>query len=84
VITESGTPDTASDYYFSDPASAPQTRRTISTSQSSTGASGSVLLINSGLVPHSGTGGETDGCIWESALATTIRGVMLLAERTCE
>ncbi len=41
-----------------------------------TGASGSVLAINTPLVNHSGQGGEPTGCGWESRLAAAIPGVI--------
>lgn len=75
---EGPAPDTASDYFFSDPTA---TRRTIDPLLDVTGPNGSTVMINSNLVEHSGTGG---GCSnWSSGLATSIRGVMFYAPREC-
>jgi len=82
VVTEGGAPDVANDYYFSD--TTPDTRRSVDPLRAATGPNGSALLLNSGLVEHSGTGGETDGCRWSSGLATTIGGVLLHMPRECE
>jgi hypothetical protein len=74
TITRSGSAAPADDYYF---VGAGQTRTAVD-SAGPTGASGSVLLLNSGLVPHSGTGGEPSGCQWPSRSAASIPGVVLV------
>lgn len=74
TITRSGAAAPADDYYFVD---AGQTRTTID-SAGPTGASGGVLLLNSGLAFHSGTGGEPGSCQWPSRPAAAIPGVVLV------
>lgn len=65
------------DYYFSDTAAF--TRLTIAPSQNATGVNGSALMINSGLVEHSGDGGERPMCWWSSQLAASIPGVLFVS-----
>lgn len=74
TITRNGTTAPADDYYVVD---AGQTRSAVN-SAGPTGASGGVLLLNSGLVEHSGTGGEPSSCQWPSRLAASIPGVVLV------
>lgn len=74
TITRSGASAPADDYYFVD---AGQTRSAVD-SAGPTGASGGVLLLNSGLVQHSGTGGEPSSCQWPSRPAASIPGVVLV------
>ena len=74
TITRSGAAAPADDYYFVD---AGQTRSAVD-SAGPTGASGGVLLLNSGLVQHSGTGGEPSGCQWPNRSAASIPGVVLV------
>ncbi len=71
------------DYYFTD---TDPTTRSMVVAGGPTGANGAALLINSGLVAHSGTGGEpTDSedrpCHWPSDLADSIAGVLFLSTR---
>lgn len=47
----------------------------------STSNVGAVLVTNSSLVDHSGTGSERGGCEWDSALADAISGVIFVAPR---
>ena len=74
TITRNGTTVPADDYYFVDAG------QTLSTADSAgpTGASGAVLLLNSGLVQHSGTGGEPTSCQWPSRPAASIPGVVFV------
>ena len=74
TITRNGTTAPADDYYFVD---AGQTRSAVD-SAGPTGASGGVLLLNSGLVQHSGTGGEPSSCQWPSRTAASIPGVVFV------
>lgn len=74
TITASDTTRPADDYYFTD---AGQTRSAVD-SAGPTGTSGGVLFLNSGLVQHSGTGGEPAGCHWPSTAAASIAGVVLV------
>lgn len=74
TITRSDSAAPADDYYFVD---AGQTLSAVD-SAGPTGASGGVLLLNSGLVPHSGTGGEPSSCQWPSRPAASIPGVVLV------
>lgn len=74
TITRSGAPAPADDYYFLD---AGQTRSAVDSS-GPTGASGGALLLNSGLVQHSGTGGEPGSCQWPSRPAASIPGVVFV------
>lgn len=48
----------------------------------STGATGAVLVINSTLVSHSGTGGERANCEWQSDLADAVPGFITIAPRS--
>jgi hypothetical protein len=81
TATRDGSPQPADDYYFSDTSE--DSRGTIDPAQTSTGANGSALLVDSGLVTHSGTGGEIGGCAWTERLAATIAGVVAIAEFSC-
>ena len=74
TITRNGTTASADDYYFVDAG------QTLSAADSTgvTGASGGVLLLNSGLVQHSGSGGEPSSCQWPSRPAASIPGVVLV------
>ncbi|MGB7212321.1 MAG: hypothetical protein WBC97_06785 [Gemmatimonadales bacterium] len=74
TITRSGTTAPADDYYFSD---AGQTHSTV-VSSGPTGTNGGALLLNSGLVQHSGTGGEPTACHWPSTIAASIPGVVFV------
>ena len=74
TITRSGSAVPADDYYFVD---AGQTLSAVD-SAGPTGASGGVLLLNSGLVQHGGTGGEPSSCQWPSRPAASIPGVVFV------
>lgn len=74
TITRNGTAAPADDYYFAD---AGQTLSAVD-SAGPTGTSGGVLLLNSGLVEHSGTGGEPSACQWPSRPAAAIPGVVFV------
>lgn len=76
AITANGSVQAGDDYYFSD--SDPLVRTTIDPSASSTGVDGAGLLVDSGLMNHSGMGGEPPGCEWPSVLASTVPGVVLV------
>lgn len=59
-------------------------RQIASTSSTSTGADGSVLVANApSFDSFSGSGGETNGCHWTGVVALTISGVVLFADSTC-
>lgn len=81
VVTENGSPQPTDDYYFSD--TDPTERTTIDVNQTSTGANGSALLVDSGLVNHSGQGSEDmlEGCVWPSTLADAIPDVYFVQAR---
>lgn len=80
VVTQNGSPQPASDYYFSD--TDPLMRSTVDTSLTSTGPNGTALLGDSQLVNHSGTGGGIPAnCQWPSNLADAIPGVVFIQER---
>lgn len=81
-VTEAGAVEAANDYYLSD--TDPTQRTTVDAALDATGPNGFALKLNSGLSEHSGTGGESYGCLWESALAAAIPGVLFFAPRRCE
>lgn len=81
VVLEADAPQTDEDYYFSD--TSPTSRTTVDPGQTSTGANGSALLVDSELVMHSGQGSEgmLEGCEWPSDLADAIPGVAFVQVR---
>jgi hypothetical protein len=81
TVTRNGLAVPADDYYFSDPGA--DSRTTISPAQTMTGANGAALVTDSGLIDHSGTGGESGGCVWSEELADTIAGVVTVADFNC-
>lgn len=82
TILRSGAPQANADYYFSDLDS--NTRTTVSPGQNNSGANGAALMVDSSLVNHSGTGGETESCVWSNELAGTFAGVVSVAAFTCD
>jgi hypothetical protein len=79
-ITENDATVPDQDWYFDD-TDASQ-RLVVSSTRDSTGANGSVLKIGgTGVVEHSGTGGEPGGCSWTSELARAIPGVLFVTPR---
>ena len=79
VITgNNGNTQPNDDYYFSDTT---DTRSVVAPAQTSTGANGSGLFVNTMLVDHSGIGGEPAGCVWEADLAAAIATVVFAQER---
>lgn len=84
-VRREGQPITADDYYFSDPTGA--TRDTVAPAQAMTGANGTALVVN----PASGqpsnydaVGGLPGGCLWPTALAAAIPGVVFVQVKTAE
>jgi hypothetical protein len=76
TITGPGTPN---DFYF---MAADTDRANIDTSATSTGANGTVLVTNTGVLtsPWSGTGGITDtaNCKWDQHIAATLQGIVFI------
>jgi hypothetical protein len=66
------------DYYFED--TNPYVISTVDSLLDSTGANGAGLMVNSGLVDHSGQGGEMPGCDWPFHLGKSIPGVVVVQE----
>ena len=72
----------ADDYYFSDTGI---TRTTVAPAQDSTGANGTVLIINSPTpIAHDGAGAEPPGCRWPSNLSASIQGVTFMQLKDAE
>jgi len=80
TITENGAAEPANDYYFAD--TDPDTRLALAPSQTSTGANGAALKINSALVNHSGVGGDCSG--WSVDLAASTPGTLCVERALCE
>lgn len=67
------------DYYFSDTTAG--LRTTVDVGQDSTGANGTGVIVNTGLVNHGGVGGGLPvGCDWPESLAKSIAGVLMVQE----
>lgn len=85
VRARRGTPPNvipADDFYFSDPGT---TLTTVAPAQDTTGANGTVLVVNSGApATHDGVGAEPAGCRWPAALAATIPGVVFVQLKDAE
>jgi hypothetical protein len=83
-IIDSGTgarrTDAAKDYYFDD--TDPLVRRTASASRPATGANGTGLFVNTGLLTFSGQGGAPAGTCWAKDLAAAPVGGAYVQERT--
>lgn len=62
-------------FYFADTDSSQAT--TVDPNLTQTGANGSALLVDSGLVMHSGSGGLPGECDWASNLAVSVPGLIL-------
>lgn len=82
TITSAGGPAAARDWYFSDTDANMLT--TVDSGQAVTGANGAGLMVDSGLLMHSGTGAEPAGCIWPSNLAVSIDHVAFIQEKIAE
>jgi hypothetical protein len=80
VITEGATStQPTKDFYFGD--TDPLARTMIDCALDATGANGSGLMINTGLMNHSGIGGEPAGCTWPVTLSASVPGVVFIQER---
>jgi hypothetical protein len=77
TVTANGNTFPAFDFYFSD--SDPKLRRTLSSSQNSTGPNGSAMFFAGLVAPHSGQGPAA--CNWSEALGGNVAGVVFVAER---
>ncbi|MBE7453405.1 MAG: hypothetical protein HS111_32440 [Kofleriaceae bacterium] len=70
------------DFYFSD---TDRERTTVDAALTSTGANGTVLVINSPTpIAHDGVGNEPSGCIWPSNLAASIPNVVFVQIKEAE
>jgi hypothetical protein len=69
------------DYYFSD--ADPFERTMIAAAQDVTGANGSGIVVDTGLMDHSGSGSEDmlEGCVWPKNLAVALAGVYFVQPR---
>jgi hypothetical protein len=81
TVTRNGSAAPADDYYFSD--SGADSRTTVNSAQTVTGANGAALVTDSDLVTHSGTGSESGGCVWSEELTDAIAGVVTVADFNC-
>ncbi len=85
TVTANGSPVPANNqYFFTDTDPASRTMVVPSSTQSSTGANGTAIVINTPLVNHSGQGGSIDSCSWPSDLAAAIGGVYFVQLRETE
>lgn len=74
AVRQSGATIPNNDFYFSDTGI---TRTTIAPQQTSTGANGSVLIINVDTpTGHDGVGAEPSGCVWPAKLGAATPGVV--------
>lgn len=81
TVTSDGSARAGDDYYFTDTDS---NLRADVTATGPTQANGAALLLNSALVDHSGLGGEPPGCVWPSAPAVTVPGVLWMVPQVAE
>jgi len=79
-VTRGGTSvPTADDFSFADNSTTMRTMPVASDSPQVTGKNGSMLLLNSTLVDHSGTGGTglPGNCRWASALGASVKNAYI-------
>jgi hypothetical protein len=84
TVTRNGAPvPVADDFFFTDTSPTSRTTPVDSPAAATTGKNGSVLLLNSGLVAHSGTGGTgiPGTCKWQSALGDGIKNAYIIQIR---
>lgn len=87
-VRRNGSPTpSGDDFYFSDtmPTANPARSMVGPSSQTTTGANGTVLVINSNTpIAHDGIGAEPSGCVWPSNLAASIPGVVFMQIKDAE
>lgn len=82
ILVSPGAVRPEDDYYFSDSSSS--TRSTIDSNLDATGPNGMGIIVNTGLLDHSGQGSEPAGCYWPWDLAKSIPGVLMVQEIEAE
>ncbi len=70
------------DFYFSDTEI--RQRSTVDPALTATGPNGAVLVVDTPLVDHGGSGSEAEACHWPDELAKAIPGVVFVNERQLE
>ena len=79
TVRRQGNAIPADDFYFTDRTT---TRRAVSSTLTSTGASGSVLVLDSPSPNlHDGVGNEPPSCTWPAARAVTIPGGVFVQDK---
>lgn len=83
-VTNAGAVDADKTYYFEDADADAIT--SVNPDLTETGSNGAALMVDVGLSPKSGQGGEPAGCEWPEDLGAAIEGVVFIQERhaVCE
>lgn len=77
-------PPAANTFFFDDASATTRSMITAADGDERTRLNGAGIVIGSPLAEHTGTGGETNGCMWGANQARSIPGVMFVTERLCQ